>query len=91
MQLLAIFPALERALTRKGRGLVVLLTGYQAPACWPCLDLEIAELDALIEARFHEHPHAKVTETMPGMGPRLGAEFLAPPHRRLERTDCAGR
>ncbi|WP_409062484.1 hypothetical protein [Streptomyces sp. SYP-A7185] len=30
-QLLGIFPALERALTRKGRGLVVLLTSYQTP------------------------------------------------------------
>lgn len=30
-QLLGIFPALERVLTRKGRGLVVLLTGYQTP------------------------------------------------------------
>lgn len=131
-QLLGIFPALERALTRKGRGLVVLLTGYQTPDAirrigarrlesWLknrrvknasslaqtaieaaeaqhialpgeklaadmvariakgvlALDEEIAELDALIEVRFHDHPHAKVIETMPGMGPRLGAEFLA--------------
>ncbi|MFI8836338.1 IS110 family transposase [Streptomyces afghaniensis] len=129
-QLLEIFPALERALSRKGRGLVVLLTGYQTPAAirrtgvrrlesWLknrgvknasslaetafqvaqaqhialpgeqlaaamvariakgvlALDAEIGELDALIEARFHEHPHAKVIETLPGMGPRLGAEF----------------
>ncbi|GGV51408.1 IS110 family transposase [Streptomyces spectabilis] len=131
-QLLGIFPALERALTRKGRGLVVLLTGYQTPGAirrtgvrrlesWLknrgikspyslartaveaaeaqhtalpgeklaadmvariangvlALDAEIAELDALIEARFHDHPYAKVIETLPGMGPRLGAEFLA--------------
>ncbi|MEN2423815.1 IS110 family transposase [Streptomyces rimosus] len=131
-QLLGIFPALERALTRKGRGLVVLLTGYQTPGAirrigvrrletWLTnrgakspsslariaveaaeaqhtalpgeklaadmvariakgvldLDAEIAELDALIEARFHDHPHAKVIETLPGMGPRLGAEFIA--------------
>lgn len=41
------------------------------------LDAEIDELDALIEARFHGHPHAKVIETLPGMGPRLGAEFIA--------------
>ncbi len=131
-QLLGIFPALERALTRKGRGLVVLLTGYQTPGTirrigarrlesWLknrgvksasslartaveaaeaqhtalpgeklaadmvariakgvlALDAEITELDALIEARFHDHPHAKVIETLPGMGPRLGAEFIA--------------
>nr|WP_211257280.1 IS110 family transposase [Streptomyces megasporus] len=41
------------------------------------LDEEIAELDALIEARFREHPHAEVISSMPGMGPKLGAEFLA--------------
>ncbi|GGZ43118.1 IS110 family transposase [Streptomyces bluensis] len=41
------------------------------------LDEEIAELDALIEARFREHPHAKVIRSLPGMGPKLGAEFIA--------------
>nr|WSZ20640.1 IS110 family transposase [Streptomyces canus] len=131
-QLLEFFPALERALTRKGRAPIVLLTGYQSPGAirrlgvrrlesWLknrgvknaaslartaveaaeaqhialpgeslandmvariakgvlALDAEIAELDALIEARFHDHPHAKLIETLPGMGPRLGAEFIA--------------
>jgi transposase len=41
------------------------------------LDEEIAELDALIEAKFREHPHAEVISSLPGMGPKLGAEFLA--------------
>lgn len=41
------------------------------------LDEEVAELDALIEARFREHPHAEVIRSLPGMGPRLGAEFIA--------------
>ncbi|MEU0634542.1 IS110 family transposase [Streptomyces sp. NPDC005989] len=41
------------------------------------LDEEIAELDALIEARFREHPHAEVIRSLPGMGPLLGAEFIA--------------
>ncbi|MFJ8795988.1 IS110 family transposase [Streptomyces sp. NPDC102462] len=41
------------------------------------LDEEIAELDALIEARFREHPHAEVILSLPGMGPKLGAEFIA--------------
>ncbi|WP_182708600.1 IS110 family transposase [Thermomonospora cellulosilytica] len=41
------------------------------------LDEQIAELDALIQARFREHPHAEVITSLPGMGPRLGAEFLA--------------
>ncbi|KUJ54286.1 transposase [Streptomyces sp. NRRL F-5122] len=41
------------------------------------LDEEIAELDALIEARFREHPHAEAIRSLPGMGARLGAEFIA--------------
>lgn len=41
------------------------------------LEEEIAELDALIEARFHEHSLAEVIRSLPGMGTRLGAEFIA--------------
>ncbi|MFI1599131.1 hypothetical protein [Streptomyces venezuelae] len=118
---------MERALPRKGRGPVTILTGYQTPGAlrrirarrletWLknrgvksasalaatavaaaqaqhialpgerlaaamvariakgvlALDAEIAELDALIEARFHDHPHAKVIETLPGMAPASG-------------------
>ncbi|MFB1046746.1 IS110 family transposase [Streptomyces chrestomyceticus] len=48
-----------------------LAKGVMAP------DEEIAELDALIEARFREHPHAEVITSLPGMGPRLGAGFIA--------------
>ncbi|MEV6293805.1 IS110 family transposase [Streptomyces sp. NPDC051896] len=41
------------------------------------LNEQIAETDKLIEARFREHKHAKVIASMPGIGPLLGAEFLA--------------
>ncbi|MFI5987910.1 IS110 family transposase [Streptomyces sp. NPDC051555] len=41
------------------------------------LDQETTELDAMIEARFREHPHAEVILSLPGMGKLLGAEFLA--------------
>jgi transposase len=41
------------------------------------LDEEIAQLDSAIEARFAEHPAAEVIRSLPGMGPLLGAEFLA--------------
>ncbi len=43
----------------------------------PALDQEIAELDALIEARFNDHRHATVIRSLPGMGTLLGAEFIA--------------
>lgn len=41
------------------------------------LDQEIAELEALIEGRFREHPDAGVITSMPGIGDMLGAEFVA--------------
>lgn len=41
------------------------------------LDDEVAELDAMIEARFREHPHAEVICSLPGMGTKLAAEFIA--------------
>jgi transposase len=41
------------------------------------LDQAIAELEALIEERFREHPDADVITSMPGIGTMLGAEFIA--------------
>jgi transposase len=41
------------------------------------LNAELAETDAAIEARFREHEHAAVITSLPGIGPLLGAEFLA--------------
>ncbi|MEU9191497.1 IS110 family transposase, partial [Streptomyces sp. NPDC048484] len=38
---------------------------------------EVAELDARIEARFRRHQDAEVILSLPGMGPTLGAEFIA--------------
>jgi transposase len=41
------------------------------------LNGQVRELDKLIEDRFHRHELAPVIESMPGIGPLLGAEFLA--------------
>lgn len=41
------------------------------------LDEEIAQISALIEERFREHPAAEVITSMPGIGDMLGAEFIA--------------
>ncbi|MGC0422226.1 hypothetical protein ABIA38_007762 [Embleya sp. AB8] len=41
------------------------------------LNARIAETDKLVEGRFREHEHAAVIASMPGIGPLLGAEFLA--------------
>ncbi|MGW0086566.1 IS110 family transposase [Streptomyces sp. NPDC003393] len=55
------------------------------------LDEEIAELDALIEDRFREHPHAEVIRSLPGMGARLGAEFIAATGGDMDAFDSADR
>jgi transposase len=41
------------------------------------LNEKIAETDKLIEGRFREHELAEVILSVPGVGPTLGAEFLA--------------
>ena len=40
------------------------------------LDREVKDTDKLITSRFRQHPQADVIESMPGMGPILGAEFI---------------
>ncbi|GAA3205780.1 IS110 family transposase [Actinocorallia longicatena] len=40
------------------------------------LNREIKDTDRLIASRFREHPQAHIVESLPGMGPILGAEFL---------------
>ena len=54
-------------------------------------DEEITELDTLIETRFREHPHAEVILSLPGMGPRLAAEFIAATGGEMETFGNAGR
>lgn len=54
-------------------------------------DEEIAELDALIEAKFREHPHAEVILSLPGMGVRLAAEFIAATGGDMETFGSADR
>ena len=41
------------------------------------LDREIKDTGKLITSRFRTHPQAAIIESLPGMGPLLGAEFLA--------------
>ncbi|MFH8739460.1 MULTISPECIES: hypothetical protein [unclassified Streptomyces] len=37
----------------------------------------VAEIEKLIAARFRQHSNAEVIVSMPGLGPILGAEFVA--------------
>ena len=41
------------------------------------LDARIADLESRITATFRAHPQAPIIESMPGMGPVLGAELIA--------------
>lgn len=41
------------------------------------LNEKVTEIDKLIEGRFREHELAEVISSVPGIGPILGAEFLA--------------
>ncbi|HEY3750116.1 MAG TPA: IS110 family transposase [Pseudonocardiaceae bacterium] len=40
------------------------------------LDRDIKDTDKLITSTFRAHPHAEIIESLPGLGPILGAEFL---------------
>ncbi|MFE3543206.1 IS110 family transposase [Nocardia sp. NPDC059177] len=55
------------------------------------LDREIKDTDKLITARFREHPWARIIESLPGMGPGLGAEFLVGTGGELANFASAGR
>ncbi|MFI9063873.1 IS110 family transposase [Streptomyces sp. NPDC053429] len=55
------------------------------------LDEEIAGIDAQIAVRFREHRQAEVDLSMPGMGPLLGAEFIACTGADMDAFRSAGR
>jgi transposase len=55
------------------------------------LDRDIKDTDKLITERFRAHPNAAIIESMPGMGPRLGAEFLVITGGTLSGFASAGR
>lgn len=55
------------------------------------LDREIKDTDKLITTRFRQHPWARIIESLPGMGPGLGAEFLVGTGGDLANFASAGR
>ncbi|MBV2156785.1 IS110 family transposase [Kitasatospora sp. SUK 42] len=55
------------------------------------LNEQIAEIDKLIAARFRDHDLAEVIASMPGIGPLLGAEFLAATAGDMSRFPSADR
>ncbi|WP_433236428.1 transposase [Actinomadura nitritigenes] len=56
------------------------------------LDREIKDTDRLLTSRFRDHPQAPIIESLPGMGPILGAQFLvATDGRPLDAFANSGR
>ncbi|WP_329156964.1 MULTISPECIES: IS110 family transposase [unclassified Streptomyces] len=55
------------------------------------LNEQITEIDKLIATRFREHELAEVISSMPGIGPLLGAEFLAATAGDMSRYGTADR
>lgn len=55
-------------------------------------DREIKDTDKLITSKFRDHPQAAIIESLPGMGPILGARFLvATDGRPLDAFASPGR
>jgi transposase len=55
------------------------------------LDRQIKDTDKLITSRFRTHPHAEIIESLPGLGPILGAEFVVATGGTLTGFATAGR
>ncbi|MFF3404600.1 IS110 family transposase [Streptomyces sp. NPDC002659] len=55
------------------------------------LNEKITETDKLIEGRFRQHRHAEVITSLPGIGPLLGAEFIAATGGDMNAFDSADR
>ena len=55
------------------------------------IDHELADLDAQIAERFHQHESADVLLSMPGLGPLLAATFLANIGGNLDGFDTVDR
>ncbi|NMN99598.1 IS110 family transposase [Antrihabitans stalactiti] len=55
------------------------------------LDREIKDTDKLIAEHFRRHPHARIIESLPGMGPGLGAEFVVATGGDMASFATAGR
>ncbi|GAB3284749.1 IS110 family RNA-guided transposase [Kineosporia babensis] len=55
------------------------------------LDREIKDTDKLITSSFRSHPQAEIIESLPGLGPILGAEFIIVTGGNLNGFATSGR
>jgi hypothetical protein len=71
----ALQAAAEQTVALPGEATTALLVKQMARKLLD-LDREIKDTDKLITNWFREHPQARILESLPGMGPILGSEFL---------------
>lgn len=55
------------------------------------LDREIKDTDRLVADRFRQHPQSPIIESLPGVGPHLGAEFIVATGGNLAAFATSGR
>lgn len=55
------------------------------------LDRQIKDTDKLLTGQFRQHPQAEIIESLPGLGPILGAEFLVATGGDLTAFATSGR
>lgn len=86
----AIDAAARQSLALPGEGDTAMLVKRIAVKLLD-LDREIKDTDKLITTRFRQHPWAHIIESLPGLGPGLGAEFLVETGGDLRSFSSAGR
>lgn len=86
----ALEAAAGQRLQLPGQATTAMLIATQARKLLE-LDREIKDLDKLVTRRFRIHAQAHVIESLHGMGPILGAEFLAATAGDLAAFTDAGR
>ncbi|ODU03658.1 IS110 family transposase [Pseudonocardia sp. N23] len=85
----AIAAAHEQTISLPGEATIAVLIARHATRLLD-LDHEIKAVTKLIADCFHQHPDAVIIESMPGLGPVLGAEFMVATNGRLSEFSNAG-
>jgi transposase len=82
--------ALAQTVRLPGEATAAILIARQAAVLLD-LDRQVKDTDKLITSRFREHPQAEIIESLPGLGPILGTEFLVATGGNLAGFATSGR
>jgi transposase len=86
----ALAAASEQTLRLPGEATTAVLIAQLAQQLLD-LDRHIKDTGKLITSRFRTHPQAEIIESLPGLGPILGAEFVVVTGGNLAEFATAGR